>query len=211
MTRLVGILALLVAASGLFWCFPLFHVVPLDRRPGSNEDAAFDAAEFAVAFWTERLGPALDQAADAAVVLMALRENPQAAREKYGRAAGLGRARLYLLRGKGTIVSVKKNGVCVSLSDAAGKPDVMLQTGLIFGNVVRDVSGLIDASKFSNSQQFNDVSAELNRMVDARVVAALKQQAEIGRRIQFVACAHIIGDLSELTPLKLIPLDVKLE
>jgi predicted lipoprotein len=211
MKRVVSMLALLVVASGLIWFFPLFHVVPLDRADASKNAISFDAAEFAEAFWAQRLVPALDQAADAVTVLAALRKDPQAARDAYGRAAGLGRARLYLLRGAGTIVSVEKYGIGVSLSASAGAPDIMLRTGLLFGNAVRDVTGLADAGKFSNSKQFNDVSAELNRIVEAQVVPILKRQAEVGRRIQFVGCAEIVSESSNPAPLKLIPLSVKCE
>jgi predicted lipoprotein len=153
----------------------------------------------------------LDQVADAATVLAALRDNRQQASERFGRQVGVSRARAFLVRGAGTIVAIDNKGVSVSLTGAGPPPNIVLQTSLLFGNTVRDASGLLNPGDFSNSQHFNAISSELNRIVETRLLPRLKEQAEPGRTIQFVACAQVMPDQAGITPLRMIPLRIAIE
>jgi predicted lipoprotein len=207
MKRTVVTVLSLAAMAALLWLFPLVHIVRLsDEKP----PASFDAAKFAKDFWTEKLMPALANAADATTVLPALRENPTSAAQQYGRKVGISRSRFYFVRGTGTIVSIEPQGIGLSLGNA-NEAEIVLETGLLFGNAVRDATGLTTASNFPNSQAFNDVSTELNHLVETQVIPSLKQQAQIGRRVQFVGSGEVRADATELMPLKLVPLEVHFE
>jgi predicted lipoprotein len=201
----------LLFLGGLLWCFPLFHVVRLEQIHASQQESAFDAAAFAKSFWSERLTPSLTQAADAATFLADVRANPETARAKFGRKVGVSRTRLVVLRGKGTIVMIDKKGVGVALQGETKEADIVLQTGLLFGNTVRDVTGLLDASNFPDSRQFNDISTELNRIVEASVIPKLKDKAVIGRQIHFVGCGEFSDEGALVKPLTIIPLEVRVE
>lgn len=45
-----------------------------------------------------------------------------------------------------------------------------LETGPVFGNVLRDGTGLLDVNDFPNSQDFNALSSEINRRVEEQVL-----------------------------------------
>jgi predicted lipoprotein len=109
------------------------------------------------------------------------------------------------------VVSVTKKGIGLSLKSEGDEVDILLPTGLLFGNAVRDATGLLDASAFPNSQNFNDISTELNRIVEAQVLPELKSRAAIGRRVQFASCAEVVDEEKDLKPLVLIPVSVKVE
>jgi predicted lipoprotein len=212
MKRIAIILCSLLLATGLFWLFPLFHVVRLDQVEAARQQAAFDAAKFARSFWAERLKPWLDRPPDDTTLLVDdYRKDPKKARDKFGRKVGVSRAHLLVLRGKGTITTVDGNGVSVTSENEGGGTDVVLHTGLLFGNTVRDASGLLDAGDFPNSQQFNDVSTELNAIVEAQVISQLKKQAAPGRTIQFIGCTEISDASAEVPRLKIIPLSVEFD
>jgi predicted lipoprotein len=200
--------AALLVAIALLWRFPLFHVVRLGELRSTGNRAEVNAAEIAEAFWEERLLPSIEEAPEAGELVAALRTNPREAHQQFGRSVGISRGRLVCVRGSGTIVSVDKQGTGVSLASASGSPDLVLQTGLLFGNTVRDASGLLDAGEFSNSQHYNDISTELNRIVETRVIPELKERAELGTPIKFYACGQLQPDSSNVLPLRLIPLKV---
>jgi predicted lipoprotein len=208
MKRNVLVVALIIAV-GVVWRFPLFHIVRLGKTSSVNAGEKFIPAEFAESFWNERLLPSLGQSADADIVLAALREDPKQAGQQFGRSIGVSRSRLICVRGAGNIVSVDKQGVGVSLAGPGGSPEVVLLTGLLFGNTVRDVSGLLDAGEFSNSRHYNDVSTELNRIVESQVIGKLKETAEVGNAIEFIACGQLSPDHGTAFPLRLIPLKVE--
>jgi len=208
MKRALIILAAVVAVGVLTWFFPLFHVVSRESLRTEREQQTFNAAAFVQEFWQKKLTPALADAADATLVLTALRENPEQARTQFGRTAGLGRETMYFLRGNGTIVTVDKKEVGVSLGDEE-QVDLTLQNGLLFGNTVRDATGLLSANDYPNSQQFNEISSELNRTIETQLLPPLRTAAKVGAEIEFVGCAAVTNLPRDITPLKVVPLEVK--
>jgi predicted lipoprotein len=211
MNRFFAILCYSVFAGGLCWFFPLFHIVRNESVENSKQQSDFNAAEFAKTFWSDKLIPSLKQSPEAAIVLSTLRDDPQSARARFGRKIGVSRTSLFVMRGSGTIVTIDTKGIGVALQHEAKEPDVIFQTGLLFGNVVRDATDLLDANKFADSRQFNEVSTELNRIVEAQAISVLKDKAAVGQRIDFAACAEIPDDEKVTGPLKLIPLDIRIE
>jgi predicted lipoprotein len=213
MKRLVATLAALTAVCLLLWFFPLFHVVRRGTVP-AGAASEFNATDLAQEFWDAKLMPAFDQAADAATVLVALRNDPKQAQSEYGHSAGLGRAVLYFVRGRGRVTAVNGKSIDVTLAESGDRvdsdqADIALQTGLLFGNTVRDATGLIDGSDFANSQQFNEISTSLNQIVESTVLPTLKQQAQVGRAIEFVGCAEVTTLPRDASPLQVIPVAVR--
>lgn len=211
MRRAIGSLCVTVVAGVVVWLYPLFHVVRSESGAGAKGESDFNANQFASTFWYAQLIPALKQAPDATAVLAAFRENGKEAREKFGRRIGVGRTRLFVVRGSGKIVSVDNQEIGVALTEESQDPDFVLKTGLVFGNVVRDATGLLDTSRFSDSRRLNEISTELNRIAETRVVQQLKESAKVGRRVEFAGCAEIPDDASGIPPLAIVPLDVRVE
>ena len=209
MNRVFAILGMLAAVGMLLWFFPLFHVVSREALRAEKEQSDFHAAEFVKDFWSVQLMPALVDASDAVTVLAALRENPMHAGTQFGRVVGLGRSTHYFVRGSGTIVSVDNQQIGVSLAGATGDADLVLLTGLLFGNTVRDATGILSGDDFPNSQQFNEISSELNRVIETTVLPPLRERAKVGDAIEFVGCAEVTNIPRDYTPLRVVPLEVK--
>jgi len=85
----------------------------------------------------------------------------------------------------------------------------VIELGFVFGNAVRDATGLIKASDYPNAQEFNDISAALNSMVETNVLPQLQEMAKVGGRIQFVGCVEVGDEEMDLKPLKVVPIEVK--
>jgi predicted lipoprotein len=202
------ILSLLVAACVVMWKYPLFHIVRLDEAQATARETAFDAAELVPTFWKDRLLPSLDDAADAESVLAAIDKDPSSALKSFGRKVGVGRTTLLVVKGTGTVLSNDKTGVAVSLTRDAKNPDVVLHTGMLFGNIARDATGLLKTSDFENSQQFNEISTELNRYIETQVIPTLKEQASASQQVRFVGCAELSDNIKQARPLVVIPLVV---
>jgi len=211
MKRPVFILAACAVLAVVFWFFPPFHVVSLKQAQAEKTKGAFNAADFASEFWRTRLTPALKQAADAQTVLDALTKDAKAAATTYGRTVGISDTCYYFIRGTGMVVSVETKGIGLALQGSDGKPDLLIKTGLLSGNTVRDATGLLSASEFPNSQNFNDISTELNRIVESQVIPNLKTNATTGRKLAFTVCAEIVEDEAGDRPLKVIPLQADLQ
>ena len=211
MKRITYIVAALVALAVVFWLFPAFHIVSLKQAKAAKDQGVFNPAEFAAKFWSERLTPSLNQAPDAPTVLAALAKDPKSAATNYGRTVGMSDTVFYLMRGTGTVNSVGGSGVGVSSRGNGAEADLLLKTGLLFGNTVRDATGLLTASEFPNSQNFNDVSTELNRIVESQVLPSLKTNAATGRKLRFVVCAEVSDNDAGERPLKVIPVQIEFQ
>ena len=206
MSRLAIVVGVVFLGAGLLWRFPLFHIVPIGQSTTQQQASEFNAREFAEDYWQNRLIPGLSDVHDAAAVLNALQADVPRARSEFGRSVGIGRSTYFLVRGEGAIVLVEKNRIGVALSEGGRDPDLLIATGPVFGNAIRDAPGLLSAGDFTHSQHFNELAAELNLLVENRVARPLSKQAHVGRKVRFVGCIEVLGE-KPTKPLKLIPLE----
>jgi predicted lipoprotein len=191
--------------------FPLFHIVSLNHAETENNAAIFDAVKFADVFWTEKLLKSFDRATDAKELLAAINNGPTIAQTKYAHTITLGGGCFYYLRGEGRVLATNSDGVSLVVSANATNAEFVLETGLIFGNAVRDGTGLLNASDYPNSQDFNNISAELDKLVETHVLPKLRADAFVGAKVKFVGCAEVDDDTTDSHPLQVIPIQAEVE
>lgn len=193
----------------LLYFLPLFRIVPLGQEPadqqGTSSAANFEPVAFVESFWTEQLIPSSSKTVDASELIVEIKQDRKAARERYGRSLGLSDTYFYCLSGTGRVVSVDKNSIGLSLGNSDSQTDVLLETGILFGNAVRDGSGLLDVNDFTNSQDFNAISTEINRRIEADVLPKLRETATVGKTVRFVGCAQITDEGTDVSPLRVVP------
>ena len=198
------LIAAVLAVVFVYW-FPLFRIIPLDAAEDAKQAKKFDPKAFAQEFWDKRLPGAESDAIDAVELVAALAIDSDAAKEKYGRKLGIGDTVYFHLRGRGNVTGTGES-ILLAMDDGQD-PSIALPTGLLFSNAVRDATGLINVSDFASSRHFNDVTTELNRIVEESVIPELKQRARIGAEVQFVGCAELAGD-AEVRPLEVVPVSI---
>jgi predicted lipoprotein len=191
----------------LVW-FPLFHVVPLKKAAAEKAAGVFNPAQFAERFWGEKLLPALDQTVKAATLVHAIQAGAATAKTNFSRSVGMGESYYYFLSGTGRVASVSDDEVLLVVTTGGTNAEVSLQTGLVFGNALRDGTGLLNVSDFPNSQDFNGIAEALNHLVETNVLPKLRLQAKVGANIFFAGCAEVDDETSDLKPLKVIPIEV---
>jgi len=201
---LIGLATLVL----LCWVFPPFHVRSLKavRKEAANQ--RFNAADFAASYWTETLLPAAEQAADAATVLDRIASDPKSVRDQFGRTVGVGNSYYLFLRGAGRVVSADGDSIGLSMESDGNAAEIVIPLGFVFGNAVRDGTGLLDPSDHPNAQEFNEISAALNGIVETNVLPRVQEIAKAGSRIEFVGCAEVGDEDLDLMPLKLVPIQV---
>jgi len=178
--------------------------------------AAFNAAEYAGDFWLNELPSVLDEAIDVEELIELFKTNMPLAIERYGKAPGVSRVYAYLLKGEGIILSIDGGGLKVSVREPQANPDVVIETGsYIPGNAVRDASGLVDVSKFSNTMKFNEIGNEINTIIREDVIRPfLDGKPAVGRTIRFIGATRVKQDAVEkgtLQNLKVVPIRLELE
>ena len=179
--------------AAVLWCFfPPFRIKP-DRRcwkpaPGLRRAASpVNVADYAEEFWNDRLPGAFGHAVDIEELFAAVDRDAGQARSKFGRQVGLGGACFLFIRGTGRVEEVAADYCTLKIGE--GPRRVRIRTGVVVGNAVRDSTGLVDVNQFANSQDFNNLSAELNGRVEANVIAPARERLRVGARVRFVGCA----------------------
>lgn len=197
--------------GGMLYAFPPFHIVPLDEARAKSQAQVFNANLFAVNFWQNQLTGSLDSAVEAREVLDAIRRDRQAAKNRYGRVVGLDGPHHYFLKGTGRIIAVHDRQVEISLNgNDTGRPDIILVTSMIFGNEILNATGLLNRSQFQRTNDYNAISAEVNKIVETQVVPPFLEKAKIGATVHFVGCSLKISD-DDPTPIPMHLVPVKLE
>jgi predicted lipoprotein len=204
------IIAMIITA-GVCWLLPLFHVVTIKTATAEKAAAAFNPTQFTENFWSNQLLSALPKCSPAAALLALIENDPAAAKKKYARGAGVGDSYFYFVSGAGKIIAVSDDEVSIAVTAGSTKAEITLQTGLIFGNALRDGTGLLSPSDYPNSQDFNDISAALNHIVEASVQPKLRERAKVGANISFAGCAEVNDESADLRPLKVIPIQATIE
>jgi predicted lipoprotein len=186
----LGALLLLVGSSVEFRSLA-------DKRAEERAER-FDPAQYARDFWDHRLEGVLGTALDAEMLIGLFNTDMEAA-VSLGRTLGHSRVHAYLLRGEGKIVSLAADGLRMSVGNSDGSPDVLICTGsYISGNAVRDASGLVDVSAFSDTMKFNRISFEINRIVIQEVVRPFLDKGPLaGMTVRFVGAAEVAEDATE--------------
>ena len=202
-----------IGAAVLCYFFPLFRIEPIDdagiaRQSPANTAAPVNVTDYADEFWNVRLRDAFDDAVDIEELFEAIDRDPGQARSKFGRQVGLGGACFFFVRGAGHIEEVAADHCTLRIG--GGSRRACIRTGVMVGNAVRDSTGLIDVNQFANSQDFNNLSAELNQRVESHVIAPSRERLRVGARVDFVGCAQV-GDDRDFDPLSLVPVHLDIE
>ncbi|SDG64414.1 Predicted lipoprotein [Dyadobacter soli] len=174
--------------------------------------AAFDAAGYAKNFWDKKLTPGLSKAVDLNALLSQLKTDKDKAFEQHSHALGIGNIRYFMVRGQGMVADVSENEVSVELADAGGNTgNVRIAMEYIFGNAVRDASGAIDINAFTNSMDFNNVSAEINKLIREKVVPPFKSKVKKGDRVAFSGAIELNRAHLQTNDIEVIPVSLQIE
>lgn len=200
-----------IGAVVILYFLPLFHIVKIETAKQKKEEGKFNAKEFVEKFWTEQLTATMEKAVDAVTLQNAIKASPAEAQKQFSRQLGMGTTYYYFVRGEGKIVSVKPDAIAISLDKSGSKPDIILSTANIYGNTVRDGLGIFNVNDFPSSQEFNQISSELNKRIETVILPNFKQNAKVGATVSFAGCAEITDEKNDLQPLKLIPINAEIQ
>ena len=168
---------------------------------------AFDAAGYSKDFWEKKLTPGLSRAVDLNTLTTLLKTDKEKAFNEHSHALGIGNIRYFLVKGQGVVSDVEENEVKLEVGENA----VRIATEYIFGNAVRDASGAIDINAFTNSMDFNNVSAEINKLIREKVVPPFRSKVKKGDRVAFHGAIELNREHLQSNDIEIIPVSLQIE
>ncbi|MBD0367146.1 MAG: DUF2291 domain-containing protein [Flavisolibacter sp.] len=180
----------------------------LDEVKASS--ASFDAKAYAKKYFHEKLPPALNEAVEINQLIELLQTNKENTFNRYSHALGIGNIRYFLVKGEGEVASINENDVSLLMKTDTTQKVIKIATEFVFGNAIRDASGLIDINEFTNTMDFNNVSAEVNNIVRNEVLPPFKAAVKKGDRIQFIGAIELNREHLNLEQIEVIPVSLKI-
>jgi predicted lipoprotein len=181
----------------------------LDEVKAAALSGQFDAAAYAKGFWDNKLMPNLNSAIDLNKLVPLLKMSPDETFEKYSNALGIGNIRFFLVKGEGKIISINENDMSVLVKSDSTQNVIKLATEYIYGNAVRDAPKAVFINDFDNTMDFNNVSAEINKIIRSEVLPPFMTQAKEQGMINFFGAIELNKTHLNLDSIEVIPVSLK--
>lgn len=174
---------------------------PLDEKLAEAQERTFDASSFVKGIWADQLLPAYDSAIDLTTLLQKLVRDPAQTFQQEAQALGIGNIGYFKVQGEGTVLEVTENHLLLQVGDQI----VELETEFIFGNAVRDASGLIKVNDYDETADFNAISESINDKIRKEVIPLIRTEVSTGKQVRFKGAlelnkAHLNLDQPEVIP-----------
>jgi predicted lipoprotein len=199
---LLGVVILLVAYNSIYF-------KKLDEVKAAT--TGFDGVAYASKFWSEKLVPAMEEGVDLSRLLLQLQTNPEPAFASHSHALGIGNIKYFPVKGEATVEMINENEFVISLDNQPSGTVLMIANEYIFGNAVRDASGQIDINAFTNTRDFNTVSAEINNIIRTKVIPSFKDKVKTGDRVRFTGAIELNQKYLNLNAIEIIPVSLSVE
>jgi predicted lipoprotein len=183
----------------------------LDEVKNLRAAKEFNAATYADEFWNNKLLPNLNKSIDISQLTEMLSKDASKTFDSYSHALGIGNLRYFLVKGTGVIESVHDDYATILIQKENRKQNITLATEFIFGNAVRDASGLININEFTNTMDFNNVSSEINKIIRETVLPPFKKVIKEGDRIEFVGAIELNKEHLDLSNMEVIPVQLTIK
>lgn len=184
-----------------------FRIEKLDEYNATNNISIYNSEAYATELWKNKMPAIIQDAPQILPLIEELETNKQKAFEDFGKKLGISRTWYFMAKGEGLVDSLEEEYLWVNMGNHIR---IQLATGFIFGNAVRDASGVANIDDFINMTDFNNVSVSLNKLVKNEVVRELKNSAEPGMKIEFAGAFEINEEKVNTDSIRVIPVSVKI-
>ena len=169
----------------------------------------FDAVTYVAGLWKDKLPARMQAAVDINTLKTAVETDAAGAFEKYTNALAIGNYRYALVKGTAKVDKVGADDVAITIN--GNTPfKASLVTEFVYGNALRDASGLVALKEFPNTSDLNSISEEFNKTVRQKIVPAFKPSLKTGDQIEFTGAIELNKEHIHFGDLELIPVSVKI-
>ena len=180
---------------------------PLDEVKSSAENKRFDPASYAKTLLESQMKKVM--AIPVSDFYGRLDSDFDALMESEGKKLGVSDLRYFMIKGEGMVLTIEEENVVLQL-EAVPNQTLRIATDFIFGNTLRDASGLVSISDYANTMDFNNISEEINKQVQQEVVSPFVKKVREGSRIKFQGGTKIHIKDPALDDLRVIPTELEI-
>jgi hypothetical protein len=153
----------------------------------AQEGKAFDYQAFADSLYYQDMLKK-DVSIGLPELLTAIKTDVEGAFAKYGNRLGIGNSAYFMVKCSGSINAINEDAILLKTEPSG---DVSINTTYIFGNALRDASGLVKLTDFKTNAEFNKVSEALNALIRKKVIPPLKEGLKLGDEIEVIGAVKL--------------------
>ena len=176
----------------------------------ATTDEKFNAVAFSKKLWEEKLPAKLGSAVELGTFIKAAQTNPADAFSKYTNALGIGNYRYALIKAEGIVTNINEDDITLQVKLDDSLMMAKLATEFIYGNAIRDASGLVDVKDFPNTMDLNNISEELNKMIRKTVLPPFKTVIKKGDKVIVAGAIEIHKEHIKWNELEIIPVQLQI-
>lgn len=191
----------------LFVGYNSVYFKKLDSMKASSA-GNFNAAAYAKTYVYNKLPAIAGKAVSVDQLLSGLAANPQKTFDTYSNALDIGSVRFFWVKGSGTVTKIDDTYIYL-LTDSAHTL-VKIATEFVFGNALRDASGLVHINDFGSTTDLNNISAEINKLIRNEVIPPLKAKAKKGDHLTFTGAIELNSSHPDVSNLEIMPASLKI-
>ena len=173
-------------------------------------DTEFDAPAFSKKLWDEKLPAKLSSAVELATFIRSVQANAEEAFSKYSNVLGIGNYRYALIKTEGVVADINEDDISLQVKLGDSFMMTKLATEFIYGNAIRDASGLVDVKDFPNTMDLNNISEGLNKIVREMVLPAFKTAVKKGDKLIVAGAIEIKKQNIKWNELEIIPVQLRI-
>mgnify|MGYP003669391354 FL=1 len=181
---------------------------PLNERNTAQKKGVFDPDAFAKKFMETKLIelPGME----AGQFIKALQHDLMQFTAEKGRKMGISHDYYFIVEGSGKVLDIGPENVLIKIEGGA-EPELRIATDFIFGNAIREGSGMANIGDYQNTMDFNSISVAVNNRVRTDIVPPFLKKVEDGDNIYFKGAVEVNTKNPDLQNLRIIPLilDIK--
>lgn len=193
----------------LFIGYNSVYFKKLDEKKASATKE-FDAQSYARKYFDSKLLPALDSAVDINILRVMVLADSNKAFNEHSHSLGIGNVKYFLIKGEGEITGINENDLTILSKTDSAQHVYIIATEFVYGNAIRDASGLISLNEFNNTADINNVSEEINKIVRNEVLPSFKKMAKKGDTVQFFGAIELNKEHLDVENMEIIPISLKI-
>ncbi|WP_207422552.1 DUF2291 domain-containing protein [Desertivirga brevis] len=185
------------------------YIRKLSEVKAQGVGTKFNTTKYSREFWDSKLIPSLGNAIEVNQLMQEMHADKDRTFNTYAHALGIGNLQYFMIKGEGEVLAVNENTVTVKTQAGAETQNLQIETEYVYGNAVRDASGLLNMNAFDNTTEFNEVSAGINKIIREEVIPSFKKTVAAGSKISFVGAIELNKKFLDTSKITLTPVQVK--
>jgi predicted lipoprotein len=146
-----------------------------------------------------------NHAVELSQLMSSAQSNPDSAFKTYGNRLGIGNSAYFMIKGEGKVIEKQADGLKVATDNNIV---FFVDTKYIFGNAIRDASGLVKLTDFKTNADFNKLSEELNTIIREKVIPQDLKNIKVGDKVIVSGATKLSKKQDESLAISILPIRI---